>query len=394
MGTWKTWLLTATVGFMIGCSGSTSSGGSKDDESSGGGNTSSDAVASSSSSVTIPDGARAATLEDIPRVVQFPDYEKYEVLYVIGESGVFSKLYLDSTGTTKLQIIGSYKLSNDGVMSFTRLNCMIMATNLSSVCEDDDALASQIFVVEDEELKAGHTEADLAVVEAGSLVEKMVVLNKAADAVGEWSIIKGDSSFTLQLYSDLRFVMKTVNSADEEVIAAGNFDIQDGILLGAVEYWNGSVPSAIMYKAVKKNGQLSLINPVTNKTDTLTAGTLPTALSTTALQTTWTSEKVNSSGVATHLFEIEFTPTSVVHIRAADASNGDNAYTDEGEYISFGDLLILDMNKGAGCNGNHTIGIINGNTFNCFSQIIGTAEIEAGALTFENEFIPTEWVKK
>lgn len=394
MGTWKTWLLTAAVGFMIGCSGSTSSGGSKDDESSSGGNTSSDGGTSSSSSVTIPDGARAATLDDIPRVVQFPDYEKYEVLYVIGESGVFSKLYIDSTGTTKLQILGSYKLSSNGEMSFTRLNCIIMATNLTSVCEDADALASQIFVVEEEELKAGHTEAELAVVEAGSLVEKMVVLNKASDAVGEWSIIKGDSTFTLQLYSDLRFVMKTLNSSDEEVIAAGNFDIQDGILLGAVEYWNGSVPAAIMYKAVKKNGQLSLINPVTNKADTLSAGTLPTTLSTTALQTTWTSEKVNSSGDATHLFEMEFTASSVVHIRAADASNGDNAYTDEGEYVSFGDLLILDMNKGARCTGNRTIGIINGATFNCFSQIMGAAEIEAGALTFDNEFIPTEWEKK
>lgn len=345
------------------------------------------------------DGSRAATMADIPTIVQFPDESGYTVKYVFDDSnstGAYSKLFLKGS-TLSVQAVGLYSLNADGVMSLTKEDCLGTTADRDVLCPENDNsfFPSQLlFRVKEDTLKAGKSATSLVAVNSSSwTTTNPVIVRKSSDVVGNWKWTKAEVTTELELYADLKYVKTTIDSG-EKSIETGAFDIQADRLITVTDICIGSCFAANFYSAILKAGQLLLTSPSTAKTDTLLSnGDLPIALKTADLVGEWKSFKTSGNDTS-HIFMLGFESNNSMTLKAWDAGSGEEAYADEGTLQIVGSLVVLNMNTGARCTGNSTIGIMNGNTLSCYSYIVSKAVIDQGEMTFENEYIPSQWTQQ
>ncbi len=357
---------------------------------------SSSSGAGSSSSFVVPDdGSRAATMADIPTVVQFPDEAGYSVKYVFDDSlssGVYSKLFYKGT-TLAVHAAGTYSLASNGQMTLEKGDCMGQVLDTKILCPENDLTyhpQALGFVVKDDTLMAGPSAEALVAVTAATWVSPPVGLHKGSDVVGAWQKIVMGKTVNYEFYPNMRYVTVTQTSADT-IIETGVFDIQADRLLLSVNFSNGDYYPASFFSAAKVTGNLLVTSPRTGVTETLIPnGDLPASLDVASLLGLWEADKGTS-----HKFQLNFLAEGLLTMNAWGVAPPEMAYSDEGVYDVIGPWLVLDFNAGAGCNGNGTLGIMNvtGTQPLCYGLILNTADLQSDTLNFSNEFIPTQWTR-
>ena len=381
---------------LLGCSSSSKSTNPTNSSS----GASSSGSKSSSSIAAKPSNMRAATLSDIPRIAQFPSQAGYTVMYVFGASGVYSKLFLTSDGSTALQAAGTYQLDTSGTMTLTNQDCLGTSARRDSLCQAPYLDAKMMFYVKSDTLPADTLletadNVTMNAIHVGTLVANPVRIAKAADVVGVWSVGNDTNGYTFEFYPDYRYVRHSFSN-DSESIETGLFDVQKDQLLTLTDKCVGSCYTVGFFAAVHASNQLLLTSSTgATATDSLSyVGVVDTTSFTASmLLGTWKGSLLDANKAATHTFQLSFLSTGIVDISAFDASSGSLAYSDDGAYSNIGPWLILDFNQGSvTCTGNGTLGALVNGKMSCYGLIINKAVVTGGdSLSFPNAFIPTQW---
>lgn len=382
------------VGVFAGCGGDGGSGpsvSSSVEVSSSGGQSS--AAQSSSSGSDIP-GYEAATLDDIPAMVDLGKDGVWDVTLILGkQSGLFTLLF--SQNDNKMYLEGFYSLDAQGALnlnwgvgtSWTCLGIGITTEQRTALCADSH-VPSLIFKTKDGSTYVGTSATDLATVVAAQLTANPVRISQISAAVGAWKIETSTKTVRWELYDDYRYVL-VQDSAGETSMEIGRYDVHHDYLVMGVETYVGSVYALKWYAAVKNNDSQLLLTMPGAATDTLVVDAqnpLGNALVATDLAKTW---KANDNG---HTFIMTLQESGQFTFKAYDGV-GNVSYDDDGEWQTIGNWLILDFTTGSSCTGDQTVGMIVNGSLSCFSRVIQTASIVADSLIYDNSMIPSRWGK-
>jgi len=364
-------------------------------ESSSGTSGSSSATAISSSSIAAPSDTKAATLADIPRLTAFPDEVGEKIVYIFGKGGMYSKLFLTSTGGLDLQAVGFFSLDTSGGMTLTQKECLGTQGKRDTLCVAAYLPSHLAFRMKGDTLLGGLDNSHLAAVTKATVTVNPVRVTSYDAVVGSWSTGTTSDGYQYEFYPNYRYVRRSV-SGDTVGLETGIYDVQKDYLVALNKdcYSTSGCYVARFFAAVKKSDSLLMTIPGST-TDTLLAGTaLDSSLTDAALVGTWIA-KVKSGNTITHTMSLEFSADGYVQMLAYDASSGELAYSDVGGFNVLGPWLTLDMNQGANCSGNGTMGLNIGGSISCYGLMIGSAKlVTADSLTFNNSYLPTGWKRQ
>lgn len=250
---------------LLGCSDSNPSDPDREDLSSSSTNGSSSSVTSSSSiDNTIPEGSKRATLDDLSKNMSLGTLLGADAYMTVGEKGLFSFWFFVKGGTTEAEAHGWIVVQSNfenGIVEIKK-PAAIPAFDNSDV---GDAIVDMVnssaqisFIVkEDSSVHFSVDGGDYVEASSVQLIASPGYVSKASTLENNKITCEAgaDSSFSIEFFSDGRFVRKNTNGSTSSW-SAGLYDIHRSLLFLTPSYYNGSTNSLYRFKV--ENSTLNL----------------------------------------------------------------------------------------------------------------------------------------
>ena len=250
---------------LLGCSDSNPSDPDREDLPSSSANGSSPSVTSSSSiDNTIPEGSKRATLDDLSKNMSLGTLLGADAYMTVGEKGLFSFWFFVKGGTTEAEAHGWIVVQSNfenGIVEIKK-PAAIPAFDNSDV---GDAIVDMVnssaqisFIVkEDSSVHFSVDGGDYVEASSVQLIASPGYVSKASTLENNKITCEAgaDSSFSIEFFSDGRFVRKNTNGSTSSW-SAGLYDIHRSLLFLTPSYYNGSTNSLYRFKV--ENSTLNL----------------------------------------------------------------------------------------------------------------------------------------
>lgn len=386
------WFLVAGLLFSLwACSNKTPT--NSDNGSTGTASSSSAAPVSSSSAeeeVVVP-GLTAATMGDLFAISDLGTSKGYAVKLILGaESGIYSKLYFESDNNSPAaQLIGVFSLSASGKITFDQKECITTDSLRTAICPTGYQEPALWFKLDaDSTLLMGTDVENLQPAVSTTVVQPpaSTAMRKASDLVGAWH----SDSVSWEFYADYSFVK--VSQVDDTLVftQTGKYDIQRSRLVMFNEVNHGSnigYYPVELFSALKTDDSLKFNSIFSSISMILRpAGKLGAMIDATQLVATWESEDANNA------YELALNANQTFAINIYVKGEINPGFSDTGFWSVAGNRLLLNFDDGEVCKGNgQTGGVLINGKLTCYTSVIGIASLQAGTLTFTNDYWPSAW---
>lgn len=378
--------------FLLGaCGGDSGSSPSREDgNSSSSGNASSASQSSSSATEDPADSTRAATLADLLPVMDLGDELGYQVRYVLGASGVYSKFYYRND-SLKAHMAGLYALDASGLMlaDTLRSGTLSYSTELlpESVKADLKAAPQRLFRVQKTSgvLYAGKSRADWKAVKAATFTSTSKYVTQSSEVQGLFTYSSQDTSMTYRMYADGSYV-RTGRLLDT-LWEAGYYAVQNQYLV-TVPVATYAIKDALgIANFMRANSTGSWSEVGTKTAVAYTRADLTPAVSAQDLQGHWTVTLEQRTWDLTLGAQ-----TAALEVNSTDVSVENALYKDSGRWLLLGDYLLLDFKYGSQvCSGDQSIGDGAVGAKNCFGFLLGAVSLDQGQVSLSQADLPASW---
>lgn len=244
--------------FLIGCSDSSPTDPDREDLSSSSQIESSSSVKVSSSSIdsSIPEGARRATISDLSKNMSLGTLLGADVYMVAGEKGLFSFWFFKEGGTTEAESHGWIVVNSDfenGIIQIES-STAVPAYDTSSVGDKIVDLVKKsakisFIVKKDSSVYYSIDDGDYVKASSVQLIASTGYVSKASTLENNQISCKisADTSFSIEFFSDGRYVRKNTNGS-ALTWSAGFYDIHRSNLFLSTSYFYGSALTLYNYK--------------------------------------------------------------------------------------------------------------------------------------------------
>lgn len=251
--------------FFLGCSDSKPTDPDREDLSSSSNTGSSSSVSSSSSiDISIPEGAKRATLDDLSKNMNLGTLLGADAYLTVGEKGLFSLWFFVKGGTTEAEARGWIVVQSDFKDGIIQINkdAAVPAFDSSPV---GDAIQDMVkksayisFIVKkDSTIHYSVNGGDYVKASAVQLIATPGYVSKASVLENQEITCEEEdnSSLSIEFFSDGRFVRKNTDGS-ASTWSAGLYDVHRSVLFLVPTYYFGATNS--LYKFKVENSTLNL----------------------------------------------------------------------------------------------------------------------------------------
>lgn len=347
---------------------------------------SSSAVSSSSFD---PNGPQPASWNHLPAVVNWGNQGGHAVLYIFGQSGIYSKLFTSESGAIIAHIVGTYTLEQ-GTMALDYVECLAPINMADTLCGQSSRYVDQLlhWRVRGDTLWGGSNVQNLPPRFGATLRINELLISNGSAITGSWSNTRGDTTEILEIFSGAKYISRL--SVNDSIVnnAFGRWDVHGNSIVLINENCLGSCYLAEFFTAsIPSQNTLRLNIQGRNTTKTFVAQPQNPVLLEANLRGIW-----RASPTANMLWKLDLNPDGSMVLEVLSDRAIPQEYYDTGNWQTVGSWLFLNFADGRNCSGQQRVGAQGGTA--CWSFFMVPALLQGDTLQLQVEEIPSTWTPR